>query len=254
MARMRIAFLTDLHLGAAGQSTQGVDTRQNLLDALRFLPELKPDVLIIGGDVCYDRGHAETYRWFRERVQALAYPWFAIAGNHDFSPLMAQELGLQAHQHGEEFYFSECLGDTPALFLDTGRGFCSDEQWQWLRTQLADREDALLFMHHPPLLAGVGHMDTNYPFRESAKFLELIQPLRRVTVVCGHYHVEKVVQRGNLTVYLTPSLFFQMKQDPVACVFDHFRIGIREINLLPDGGLTTAVHYLDGNRTQEVQA
>lgn len=250
---MRIAFLTDLHLGKPGQHTQGVDVRRNFLDALRYLTELQPDALVVGGDVCYDTGQAETYRWFRERVEALPYPWHAIAGNHDDSALMARELGLEAYLRGEEFFFEEKLGETPALFLDTARGVCSETQWEWLREKLAGREEALVFMHHPPLLAGVGHMDTNYPFRESAKFLETIESLGRVTVVCGHYHVEKVVQRGNLTVYLTPSLFFQMKHDPVECIFDHFRIGIREINLLPDN-LTTAVHYLDGNRTHEVRA
>lgn len=252
---MRIAFLTDLHLGTARQYTQGVDVRRNFLDALAYLTELQPDALVVGGDVCYDTGQAETYRWFRERVEALPYPWYAIAGNHDDSALMAHELGLEAHLHGEEFYFAEKVGETSALFLDTAKGVCSDTQWAWLRARVAEREggEALIFMHHPPLLAGVGHMDTNYPFQESATFLRAIQPLRRVTVVCGHYHVEKVVQRGNLTVYLTPSLFFQMKHDPIECIFDHFRIGIREVNLIPDD-LTTAVHYLDGNRTHEVRA
>ena len=251
---MRIAFLTDLHLGTPGQATQGVDVRRNFLNALNYLTELKPDALVIGGDVCYDTGQAGTYRWFRERVEALPYPWYAIAGNHDGSALMARELGLEAHLREDEFFFEQKLGETSALFLDTARGRCSENQWQWLAGKLAGSDEALIFMHHPPVLAGVGHMDTNYPFQESEKFLELITPLRRVTVVCGHYHVEKVVQRGNLTVYLTPSLFFQMKHDPIECVFDHFRIGIREVNLLPDGGLTTAVHYLSGIRTQEVQA
>lgn len=251
---MRIAFLTDLHLGTPGQSTQGVDVRRNFLNALNYLNELKPDALVVGGDVCYDMGQAQTYRWFRQRVESLPYPWFAIAGNHDTSPLMARELGLEAHLRDEEFFFEEKLGETSALFLDTGRGTCSEAQWGWLGEKLAGRDEALVFMHHPPLLAGVGHMDTNYPFRDSSTFLELTAPLRRVTVVCGHYHVEKVVQRGNLTVYLTPSLFFQMKHDPMECVFDHFRIGIRELNLLPGGNLTTAVHYLSGIRTQEVQA
>ncbi len=252
---MRIAFLTDLHLGVAGQRPQGVDTRQNLLDALRFLPEIKPDALVIGGDVCYDVGRSETYQWFRAQMQAVPYPWFAIAGNHDDSPLMAHELELTYDFHGDELYFGRQFGQQPVLFLDTGKGFCREDQWAWLRRRVGELagQDALLFMHHPPLRAGVGHMDTNYPFQESEKFLQTIQPLRRVTVVCGHYHVEKVVQRDNLTVFLTPSLFFQMKHDPVACIFDHFRIGIRELNLLPEG-LTTTVHYLDGNRAPTMEA
>lgn len=250
---MRIAFLTDLHLGLAGQRPMGVDVRRNLLDALDFLAELKPDALVIGGDLCYDKGEAETYRWFREQVAGLPFRWYAIAGNHDDPTLLARELGLEKHLRGGEVYFSEILGGMPTLFLDTAKGVCSETQWAWLRARVAvlGNGEALIFMHHPPVLAGVGHMDTNYPFRESEKFLDTIQPLRRVTVVCGHYHAEQVVVRDNLTMFVTPSLFFQMKHDSVDCVFDHFRIGIREVNLLSEG-LTTAVHYLNGNRTESV--
>ena len=34
---MRIAFLTDMHLGADGELVQGVDVRQNFLKALDYL-------------------------------------------------------------------------------------------------------------------------------------------------------------------------------------------------------------------------
>jgi Icc protein len=253
MARRRfpmpLAFLTDLHLGTAGQYPLGVDVRQNFRAALDWVRERTPDALVIGGDVCLDVGEAETYRWFREQVEELPFPWYAISGNHDDSVMMARELGLERYLHGEELYFAETIGGTPALFLDTSRGRCSEAQWAWLRTQLTGRDEALIFMHHPPVRAGVRHMDAHYAFGESERFREIIQPLHRATVVCGHYHVERVVQRENLTIFITPSLFFQLKPDTPELAYDHFRIGIREIDLLPES-LMTNVQYLDGHQNE----
>jgi Icc protein len=87
-------------------------------------------------------------------------------------------------------------------------------------------------------------MDTHDPFRQSDEFYDLVKDLTcHVTVVCGHYHVEKVVQRGKLLTLLTPSTFAQIKQDSDTMIVDHYRIGIREINLTTHG-MTSTVHYL----------
>ena len=100
-------------------------------------------------------------------------------------------------------------------------------------------------MHHPPLPADVTFMDRKYPFHQSHEFLELVRDLPcHVTVVCGHYHVEKVVQRGNLMVLLSPSTYYQMQQDSPKFAIEHYRIGIREINLTSHG-ITSTVHYMD---------
>ena len=87
-------------------------------------------------------------------------------------------------------------------------------------------------------------MDGQYAFQQSDKFLDVVRDLPcHVTVVCGHYHVEKVVQRGNLLALLTPSTYLQMKHDPVNMVVDNYRIGVREINLTSHGTNST-VHYI----------
>ncbi|WP_309547095.1 hypothetical protein [Spirosoma foliorum] len=46
---MRIAFITDIHIGAEGEKMQGVDVRQNFLKALEFVRSLKPNCLVVGG-------------------------------------------------------------------------------------------------------------------------------------------------------------------------------------------------------------
>ena len=244
---MRIAFITDLHIGADGEKPEGVDVRQNFLNALSFLSDIKPDCLVIGGDVCLDTGDAAVYAWVKQELDKLAFTYYLIAGNHDDPAMMAETFNLTHHLHGTELYYALPLEGRPTLFLDTAKGELSPAQWSWLREYMVALRDnnVLIFMHHPPLTADMAFMDTNYPFRQSDPFLELVRELPcHVTVVCGHYHVEKTVQRGNLLTLITPSTFLQMKHDSADMVIDNYRVGIREINLTTHGTNST-VHYLD---------
>ena len=243
---MRIAFITDPHVGHADEKPMGVDVRQNFLNALAFLAELKPSCLVLGGDLCHDFGDAAIYEWMAEQVAQLPYPCYAVSGNHDDSELLANAFRLSHHLHGSELYYAIPLEGRPALFLDTSRGKMSATQWTWLREFLGALRDSnvLIFMHHPPLPADVRFMDTHYAFDQPDEFMALVRDLPcQVTVVCGHYHVEKIVQRGNILELLSPSTFYQMRPDTTEFTVDHYRVGIREISLTSQG-INSEVHYL----------
>ena len=243
---MKIAFITDLHIGAVGEKPQGVDVRQNFLQALGYLEYIRPNCLVIGGDICNAVGDRATYTWAKDILDALPFSCYIIAGNHDNSAVMAEVFNLTHHLHGTELYYALPLEGRPALFLDTSNGVLSPTQWTWLREYLTALRDTnlLVFMHHPPLPADVAFMDTHDPFRQSDEFYDLVKDLTcHVTVVCGHYHVEKVVQRGKLLTLVSPSTFAQIKQDSDTMIVDHYRVGIREISLTTHG-TTSTVHYL----------
>ena len=243
---MRIAFITDLHIGAEGEKPLGVDVRQNFLQALGYLEYVRPDCLVVGGDICYLAGDRATYTWVSDVLNALPFPHYVIAGNHDDSVMLADAFNKTHDLTGSELYYALPLEGHPALFLDSSKGTLSGEQWRWLREYLRALRDSnlIVFMHHPPLNAGVAFMDANYAFRQSEEFLKLIKDLPcHITVICGHYHVEKIVQRGNLLLLLSPSTFYQLKQDAPEFAVDHYRIGIREINLTSQG-TTSTVHYV----------
>jgi Icc protein len=133
----------------------------------------------------------------------------------------------------------------PALFLDTTPGELSANQQAWLRNQLSasDRE-ALVFMHHPPLAAGVPYMDNNYPLqnRQAVQAIFFAHP-HPITVFCGHYHVEKTIRQQNLTVYITPATYFQIDQFQADFAVDHQRPGFRIIDLAEDK-IRHTVRYL----------
>ncbi|GAB2595453.1 metallophosphoesterase family protein [Spirosoma areae] len=244
---MRIVFITDPHLGAEDEQPEGVDVRQNFRKALAYTTDLKPNCVVVGGDICNATGDRAIYEWAKNELDKLSLPYYIIAGNHDDSPLMADVFRRNQDRHDRELYYALPLEGRPALFLDSAKGEFSATQWTWFGEYMRalKENNLLIFMHHPPLPADVTFMDTKYPFRQSDEFLKLTHDLPcHVTVVCGHYHVEKVVQRGNLLALLSPSTFYQMKQDTPGFAIDHYQIGIREINLTTHG-TTSTVHYID---------
>ncbi|GAB3997707.1 phosphodiesterase [Spirosoma daeguense] len=244
---MRIAFITDMHLDAEGENPSNVDVRHNFQKALAYLSELKPNCVVVGGDISNKGGDEAIYHWAKRELDKLPYPYFVIAGNHDDSAMMASVFKLIHNLNERELYYALPLEGRPALFLDSSKGEFSEEQWAWLGDYMKALRDTnvVIFMHHPPLPADVLFMDTKYPFRESERFLDMIRELPcHVTVICGHYHVEKLVQRGNLLVLVSPSTFYQMKQDTPGFAVDNYKIGIREVNLTTHGTIS-AVHYLE---------
>ena len=243
---MKLAFITDMHLGAEGEKPQNVDVRQNFLKALDFVADLKPNGLVLGGDIINSTADRAIYEWVRHRVSALSMPCYVIPGNHDNAAILADVFHNTHDLHGNELYYALPLEGRPVLFLDSSKGRFSDEQWEWLREYLVALRDTnvLVMMHHPPLPADVAFMDRKYAFEQSDAFLDLVRALPcHVTVVCGHYHVEKVVQRGNLLALLSPSTFYQLQQETPQFAIDNYQIGIREINLTTHGTNST-VHYL----------
>ncbi|HRJ15700.1 MAG TPA: hypothetical protein PLI34_11965, partial [Saprospiraceae bacterium] len=100
---------------------------------------------------------------------------------------------------------------------------------------------------HPPLKAGVPFMDNHYPLQNPEVFLDVIAacPQHPIHVFCGHYHVEKTVHSGYLHVHITPSTFFQIDGFREDFGIDHYRPGMRVLDLSDDGGFMHAVKYLD---------
>lgn len=247
---MKLIQITDLHIGKESEHISfSVDVRKNFLQSLLSVRNIGPDFVVLTGDLCYDMGEPEVYSWIRTQMEAIGVPFYVISGNHDESVQLATSFGLSADLHGQELYYARNLNGAPAFFLDSGRGYMSDQQLDWLREGIRSSTGRLLiFIHHPPLLGAMPFMDHNYPLENPERLLELIYNYPYpVFLFCGHYHTDQVLHAHNLTAYLTPSYFFQI--DPYDADFkvDSFQYGFREIDVLGDL-LITRTRYFEGNR------
>lgn len=246
---MKIIQITDLHIDDEGEYPFDIDTRKNLLRMLTYIKKQKPDHLVISGDLCYRDPKPKIKQWIKEVVDFSELPYSVIAGNHDDSAMLAEVFQIKHLVNEGELYFAKKIGKETVLFLDSARGQLSKKQSNWLKRQLKNVDnDVLIFMHHPPVKAGVPFMDQRYP-------LQYIEPLQQiffshpanVHVCCGHYHVEKTIRLKNLTVQITPSCFFQLDQNSVDFKVDHHRMGYREIDIEGDQ-LRSTVRYFNGSK------
>lgn len=241
---MKIAQLTDLHIGQHGEKPQGVDVRANFLKLLEGVRRFQPDHLVVSGDLCVRDGERSIYEWIKGHLDALGIPYELISGNHDDPALMATVFGKEADLHGDAVYFIRRWADWPVLFLDTTHGVLPADQREWLRKQLGQHDrPVIIFMHHPPFRSGVPHMDRKYPLtnREEVQEVLFAHP-HPITIFTGHYHVDKAVACRNVQMYITPSAYFQIDQHEEDFQVDHTRPGLREITLKGERILHSVVY------------
>ena len=243
---MKIIQITDLHVGQAGEETFDVDVRGNFQRALSATRKLAPDHLVISGDLCFRDGERDIYQWIKGELERSALPYDIIPGNHDDPRLLAEVFGRQDLLNNGELYYQRFLAGQRVIFLDTSEGRVSPPQLEWLGRRLAECDhDLILFMHHPPLPGGVPYMDGKYALQNMAEVQAVFAGFPyRINIFVGHYHVDKIISSGNLSVYITPSTFFQISQHHIEFKVDHRRPGFREI-MIDAGVLRSTVVYLD---------
>ncbi len=243
---MHLIQLTDTHVGLEGQDTMGVDVRRNFRQALEQIGRLRPELLVLTGDLCFDQGEITIYQWIKRELDKLDIPYALIAGNHDDPTMMAKVFNRSVSEQTGELFFHKKIGGWNSLFLDTAPGTMSAHQFDWMQDRLASLEGPLLiFMHHPPCLAGVPHMDRLYAFQPRERFWQLLKGYPwPIELFCGHYHVEKTIRMQQVSVHITPSLYLQIDMHREDFGVDHYRPAFREIWLEEDR-LMTSVSYLD---------
>lgn len=241
---MKIIQITDLHIGRVDEETMKVDVRSNFLKILTRIKEVNPDLLVISGDLCFDKPHASIYNWIKKHLDQSKIPFLAIPGNHDESILLANSLDLDGLLKKDEIYYLKEWDNWTCLFLDSAVGKMSDEQYAFIEKSLSEaKAHCLVFIHHPTAKMGVNFMDNKYPFQELEKIQKCFSTFNgNLNIFCGHFHVDKMTQFQNQNIFITPSCYVQIDPNEPDFKVDHYRIGYREIELLRDRLLTRVVY------------
>ncbi|MBR5820698.1 MAG: metallophosphoesterase [Alistipes sp.] len=85
----RIAFFSDLHLGAL------VNTQKEVGQVVQQLNALNPDVVLFGGDLVNIR-HSELDAQATQLLQGIHAPVYAVIGNHDVGTYIGDTISLPA--------------------------------------------------------------------------------------------------------------------------------------------------------------
>ncbi len=233
-----IAQITDLHIDNAIAELKLIDSRAHVLAVLDALQAQNITQLIVSGDIAETRSGTE---WFLEQIRQRGFDAQIMLGNHD-QPEVFVEKGVFG---GPQAYYARSIAGTPVLFLDSGSYSVDAAQLAWLAGQIAQiRQDFLLFIHHPVLDCGETLMDKNYPLKNRAEVLEILASTpHKISLFCGHYHTEALIIQGNVTQYVTPSTFYQLKKYAGQLETESDAIGYRILSI-ENGKIETEVKYL----------
>lgn len=200
-----IAQISDLHIKTPGALAYGkVDTAAALARCIETLNALspRPDLVVISGDLA-DTPSGEEYAHLNALLARLTLPFVAVPGNHDDRTLMRAALPEHFAQGSSgPLNTLRAIGDADVVALDSSvpgqpYGFLDDQTLSWLDEALraSQTRPALLFLHHPPFLTGIGHMDVQN-LRNADRLAALVQSHPRVALIAaGHVH------RATLTTF-----------------------------------------------------
>jgi 3',5'-cyclic-AMP phosphodiesterase len=200
-----VAQISDLHIKQPGALAYGnVDTAAALarcvVELNRFTP--RPQIVVVSGDLVDTPTEAE-YKHLRQLLAPLQIPIAVIPGNHDARPLVRAAFPAQPYARATgALDLSLTLGPLDVVLIDSSvpdapHGCLEDATLQWLEATLAASatRPALLFLHHPPFVTGIAHMDRQNLRNASDLAAVLKRHPRTRLVAAGHVH------RATLTMF-----------------------------------------------------
>lgn len=198
MQRRLIAQISDLHIKAPGALAYNhVDTaaalKRCIAELNRFAPT--PDVVVISGDLC-DTPTKDEYDHLKSLLAPLTIPFIGIPGNHDDRAMMRAafpEFGYT--QVDGALNVKRSVGELDVLLLDSSvpgkpNGELTDATLAWLDAMLSESpaRPALVFLHHPPVVTGIRHMDVQNLSNAGGLAEILCRHENAQLVAAGHVH------------------------------------------------------------------
>ena len=214
-----------------------------------------PNLAGANNDVLVDFGRAQEYAVARPVLDRLAMPYFVVPGNHDGRDAMRSAFGDHRYLPRDGF-LHYAIEDYPIrlIGLDTTvpgepYGEMCGERIAWLGQRLEEEKGkpTLIFMHHPPFLTGVEHMDRQN-CRNGDALGALIERYDQVQMIlCGHVHrpIQTLWHGTMVCIGPSPSHAVALDLDPAGPpAFVQEPPACRLVHLTKDNRLVSDLTYI----------
>lgn len=212
---MLIAQMTDIHIGfdpeAKPEELNRIRFRETLARMIKAPNE--PDMLVLTGDLT-DRGDRDSFEKLTAQLADAPCPIYPLVGNHDSREEMLRAFPDCPTMEGGFLQYAIEQDGLLILMLDTlepgrhGGAFC-EMRARWLSDQLSANSDTptLIFLHHPPVVSGIGWMD---PAEDEPWMIRMGDAMRGhdqiLAMHCGHLHRPINTQFAGIPLSVTPSV------------------------------------------------
>ncbi len=225
-APILIAQISDLHIKQPGALAYGqADTAAALARCIaelnRFMP--RPELVVISGDLV-DTPTEQEYAHLQRLLAPLEIPLAAVPGNHDERSLFRAAFPSQPYaQPKGALNLSLAVGPLDLVLIDSSvpaapHGLLDADTLRWLDATLANNTSrpALLFLHHPPFVTGIEHMDRQN-LRNAGELSALVQRHPRARLIAaGHVHRATMAMLAGMAATICPAPNYAVALDLVA--------------------------------------
>ncbi len=218
---MKIAQISDLHIAAKGKTLGVVPMAENLTKVVAHINGLKPDIVLVSGDISNECRLDEVKR-AAEILANLDAPFYVTPGNHDDRGALQQGFPVDALPAKEVGHLSYAL-DFPHLRIlaldssdpDVSNGRICLERAAWLAAELAvSSKPTVIFMHHPPVKFAVSETD-NPPLEGADLLAKVVAEHSHIErILCGHIHLFAQALWQGCLVCSAPSLGMRLNWSP----------------------------------------
>jgi 3',5'-cyclic-AMP phosphodiesterase len=209
-----LAQISDLHIKRPGALAYGkVDTAAALARAVvelnRFSP--RPQIVVVTGDLVDTPTEAE-YEHLKQLLAPLEIPIAVIPGNHDARGLLRAAFPAQRYEATDALNLSLTVGPLDVVLIDSSvpdapHGLLDATTLRWLDATLGagGQRPALLFLHHPPFVTGVAHMDRQN-LRNAGDLAAVLHRHRRARLIAaGHVHRAVLTTFAGIAATICPA-------------------------------------------------
>ncbi len=206
--------LADTQLGMHASDKNFEQETANYEFAVAAINRLKPEFVIVLGDLVNKEGDAEQIREFFRISQKIdpSIPTHYVSGNHDVGHTPTPETLAAYHHNIGPDYYSFRAGPIYGIVLNSTLIHSPQkaeaeyqEQNSWLKKELETARESearhiIVFQHHPYFLKDANEADAfgNIPLERRQTMLELLHRYNVRYVFAGHIHSNAVGKDGEL--------------------------------------------------------
>jgi 3',5'-cyclic AMP phosphodiesterase CpdA len=243
---VHFALLSDTHVKAyQNEQYRGFFPAKNFGQVIKQVSVIKPEGMIINGDVARLEGELGDYTSIRQYLNALNenIPVFMTLGNHDdrdnFYNVFGDEITYKQEVRDKHVLVLEypairfVLLDS-LMYVNKTPGLLGKSQREWLKQflQISDKKATFLFVHHT-LNDGDGDL------LDVDRLFDIIFPHKNVKAIYyGHSHIYNISDKKKLKLVNLPAVGYNF--------IDAQPVGWLEARITPDTG-TFTLHAIGGN-------
>lgn len=234
----RIAHITDLHLDEEFPFKNQVSARKRLDGILIDIKKHDINHIVFTGDIGENKG----ILYFFEQLKNIDFS--ITLGNHDNFNEISKHYNLGADYDSKKIYRSLLKSHFKFIYLDSSSGIIDIKQLIWLKKELKSSKPIIIFIHHPVIGLNL-KVDEIGKLKNRKNLTKILTEIpNKITVYCGHYHMESTLVHKNITQYITPAVAFQIKKYIDKIEIDTTISGYRIIQF-KNTGLSSKVKFLN---------